>query len=564
MPPVSEELGAGDASTTATTTAAAAAASPLAPLEESEAVAVSEEGKPANGGWLPPEKDPLAAGGVGDTTPEEEEGKEGKENGELLQPPPPPPPPSPPPPEEDVTAAAFASSSAAAESFEPPEGGWGWLVMLASMWCNGAVFGIQNSCGVLFKSMLSEFGDPEDKQLMFRTALVNSLSMGMIFFCSPIVSIFTNIFGCRKVAVGGAAVAFIGLLSSSFVSSLGPLYFTYGILFGCGCSFTYQPSLVILGHYFKKRLGLVNGIVTAGSSLFTVTLPFLLNVLIESVGLYNTFRVLCSFVFVLFLAGFTYKPLIPSAKTSGGKGKFNFPPAKTIFNFSIFKITSYRIWAFGIPAALFGYFIPYVHLLKHVKERIGEDVPDVTLLLCLGITSGVGRLVFGRIADYIPGAKKVYLQVISFFFIGLMSMMIPLCYTFGGLIAVCLFMGLFDGCFISIMAPIAFELVGAQYVSQAIGFLLGFMSVPMTVGPPIAGQLRDLLGTYDVAFYLAGVPPIIGGAVLCFIPWVHEKEKSKEQASPVDGETTEKMLEIKSTSGLDSFVKPGKESESVI
>lgn len=49
-------------------------------------------------------------------------------------------------------------------------------------------------------------------------------------------------------------------------------------------------------------------------------------------------------------------------------------------------------------------------------------------------------------------------------------------------------MGLFDGCFICIMAPIAFELVGAQDVSQAIGFLLGFMSIPMTVGPPIAGE----------------------------------------------------------------------------
>lgn len=76
----------------------------------------------------------------------------------------------------------------------------------------------------------------------------------------------------------------------------------------------------------------------------------------------------------------------------------------------------------------------------------------------------------------------------SFFVIGLMSMMIPLCNVFGGLIAVCLLMGLFDGCFICIMAPIAFELVGAKDVSQAIGFLLGLMSVPMTVGPPIAGK----------------------------------------------------------------------------
>lgn len=65
-----------------------------------------------------------------------------------------------------------------------------------------------------------------------------------------------------------------------------------------------------------------------------------------------------------------------------------------------------------------------------------------------------------------------------------------------------------------------------------------------------------------MAFYLAGVPPIIGGAILCAIPWVHEKRKQKEQATPVNGETTEKMLEIKPPS--DSYEKPSKESESVI
>ncbi|XP_021411173.2 monocarboxylate transporter 10 [Lonchura striata] len=447
---------------------------------------------------------------------------------------------------------------------EPPEGGWGWVVMLASMWCNGAVFGIQNSCGVLFVSMLQLFGSSDDKQLVFKTAWVSSLSMGMVFFCSPIVSIFTDLFGCRKVAVIGAAVGLVGLLSSSFVSTIEPLYFTYGILFACGCSFAYQPSLVILGHYFKKRLGLVNGIVTAGSSLFTVSLPFLLKVLIDSVNLFNTLRVLCILMFVLFLAGFTYKPLVPNTKDKEGgkKGKFKLPPAKKICNFSVFKVLSYRIWALGIPAALFGYFVPYVHLMNHVKERFRDSVPEEVLLLCLGITSGVGRLVFGRVADYIPGAKKIYLQVASFFFIGLMSMMIPLCHVFGALVAVCLFMGLFDGCFICIMAPIAFELVGAQDVSQAIGFLLGLMSVPMTVGPPIAGLLRDKLGDYDVAFYLAGVPPLIGGAILCFIPWVHERQKLKERTKPVDGETTEKMLENESTLVSDMTEKPVKELDS--
>lgn len=326
-----------------------------------------------------------------------------------------------------------------------------------------------------------------------------------------------------------------------------------------------------MGHYFKKRLGLVNGIVTAGSSVFTILLPFLLRVLTDSVGLFYTLRVLCIFMFVLFLAGFTYRPLATRAKDkeSGTKGGDKFSlfsrrkisPPKKIFNFAIFKVTAYAVWAVGIPLALFGYFVPYVHLMKHVNERFQDENNKEVLLMCIGITSGVGRLLFGRIADYVPGVKKVYLQVLSFIFIGVMSMMIPLCSVFGALIAVCLIMGLFDGCFISIMAPIAFELVGAQDVSQAIGFLLGLMSVPMTVGPPIAGLLREKLGSYDVSFYLAGVPPLIGGAVLCFIPWIHSK-KQREVNKTTGGEKTEKMLENQNSLLSNSPEIFKKESES--
>lgn len=72
--------------------------------------------------------------------------------------------------------------------------------------------------------------------------------------------------------------------------------------------------------------------------------------------------------------------------------------------------------------------------------------------------------------------------------LGLMCMMIPQCQQFWGVIVVCLFLGLCDGLFITIMAPIAFELVGPLQASQAIGYLLGLMAIPMTAGPPIAGQ----------------------------------------------------------------------------
>ena len=54
--------------------------------------------------------------------------------------------------------------------------------------------------------------------------------------------------------------------------------------------------------------------------------------------------------------------------------------------------------------------------MKHVNERFQDEKNKEVVLMCIGITSGVGRLLFGRIADYVPGVKKIYLQVFFFFF----------------------------------------------------------------------------------------------------------------------------------------------------
>lgn len=49
--------------------------------------------------------------------------------------------------------------------------------------------------------------------------------------------------------------------------------------------------------------------------------------------------------------------------------------------------------------------------MTHVEERFGVNANKEILLTCIGITSGVGRLLFGRVADYVPGVNKVFLQV---------------------------------------------------------------------------------------------------------------------------------------------------------
>ncbi|XP_032993054.1 monocarboxylate transporter 8 [Lacerta agilis] len=427
---------------------------------------------------------------------------------------------------------------AAAQGFTPPEGGFGWVVVLAATWCNGSIFGIHNSFGMLYV-LLQDDGAAEDPSLKFKTAWVGSLGMGMIFFCSPIVSIFTDRIGCRTTAASGAAIAFIGLFSSSFTKSLEVRYFTYGILFGCGSSFAFQPSLVILGHYFKRRLGLANGLVTAGSCVFSMGLPFLLKIVGRAIGLAHTFQVLSAFMLVQIFLSLTFRPMFPSTSDPHDVEHVKLDSRswrqqcasqmRKYFSLRVFRKKTYRIWAFGIATAVLGYFVPYMHLVKYVEEEFKETERAWILLLCIGATSGVGRLASGPISDLIHGPKKIYLQVASFILLGIMCMMIPQCQEFWGVIIVCLFLGLCDGLFITIMAPIAFELVGPLQASQAIGYLLGLMAIPMTAGPPIAGFLGEHFENYHLAFYFAGVPPIVGGLVLSVVPLIHQRQLRKKR-----------------------------------
>lgn len=65
---------------------------------------------------------------------------------------------------------AERGASGAAAPFQPPEGGFGWVVVFAAAWCNGSIFGIHNSFGILYMMLQSDLGEGEkDPALEFKT-----------------------------------------------------------------------------------------------------------------------------------------------------------------------------------------------------------------------------------------------------------------------------------------------------------------------------------------------------------------------------------------------------------
>ncbi len=111
------------------------------------------------------------------------------------------------------------------------------------------------------------------------------------------------------------------------------------------------------------------------------------------------------------------------------------------------------------------------------------------LVMCIGATSGVSRLIFGKIAD-LPQINRIWMQQIAFVVLGIATALIPLANQFWMLVVLTLIMGISDGCFICLLGPIAFDLLGPSGAAQGIGCMLGIASIPMTAGPPLAGKLK--------------------------------------------------------------------------
>ncbi|CAG2100590.1 unnamed protein product [Medioppia subpectinata] len=394
-----------------------------------------------------------------------------------------------------------------------------YAIVIASATINGTIFGVVNSFGVLYVYLLEMFKTQQKVQFLEPLiAGVGSLCVGLIFFCSIFASILTDRFGIQRVCFVGGLLATIGMYTSSLSTSLSHLYLTYGVILGLGSSLVYAPSLVILGHYFKRRLGLVNGLVTAGSAVFTVIMPILLKMLIESKGIQSTLEYLSLLMSTLMVCALTFKENSSFKSKVCGNGDIEKSNIKSVsrrvVNSSLYKNKLYLLWSTTILLSLFGYFVPFFHLVKHAND-VNSEFNGEILVTCIGAFSCLGRFITGPIAD-ISGINRVVLQQIAFMSIGLLTILITVANSFG-LLLICCGLGLFDGCFITLLGPIAFDLVGPENASQAIGLLLCFCSLPLTVGPPIAAYIYDIKGNYTLAFGLAGIPPLVGAFLMFFI-----------------------------------------------
>ncbi|XP_068163385.1 monocarboxylate transporter 2-like [Antennarius striatus] len=406
----------------------------------------------------------------------------------------------------------------------PPDGGWGWAVVLASFICIGFSYAFPKAITVFFKDIQIIF-DASYSQV----AWIPSIMLAVMYAAGPISSVLVNTYGCRPVVMIGGCLCSIGMIAASFCNTVGQLYFTIGVIGGLGLAFNLQPALTMIGKYFYKKRPLANGLAMAGSPVFLSTLAPLNQYLFNQFGWRGSFLILGGLLLNSCVAGSLMRPLTPLPKKIKKSEEKDVIATKTkekrsvwqivnkYLDLTLFKHRGFLIYLSGNVIMFLGFFAPIVFLAPYAKDMGVDEYSAAFLLSILAFVDMFARPSMGFVAN-LPWIRPKIQYFFSFavLYNGVCHVLCPLANSYTGLVIYAIFFGFAFGMVSSVLFETLMDLVGAQRFSSAVGLTTIVECCPVLLGPPLAGKLVDLTKSYKYMYISCGTI-VIFGSIWLFI-----------------------------------------------
>ncbi|WAR29224.1 MOT12-like protein [Mya arenaria] len=438
-----------------------------------------------------------------------------------------------------------------------PDGGWGWMIV-------------------------------------FGAFLVHAL-MG------PVASALCNKFSCRFVVILGSAICTLGVLISAFMPDLPYLYLTYGVLGGVGRSFTYTPSLIIVGYYFNKKRGLAVGLATSGVGIGCFVFPPVVEIMFNHYGFEGTLLILSGVISNFFICGVLFRikkmrkecstkgepveNLLPvsmvtrqqnllssqsaakmssaieitanykieASKTSIFRRKLSHVKTaikgkdkpktekekKPLLELSLFKNFGFTALCLQLFLYTLAFNLTFVFLPALAKEKGISQLDGAWLLSVLGIFDGIARVAMSTVLD-LKRVKPYRLIIYNGVMFGnaIVSIMLPSMTKFWHFAVMSGLFGLLSGTYISQKSVVVVDVLGVESLSSSFGLLLLFQGLSALIGPTVGGLFKDMLGSYDMAFYFGSIGIILGGLVMGVgNVWIYRQKRRQREA---DTQTTDR------------------------
>ncbi len=405
-----------------------------------------------------------------------------------------------------------------------------WLILVGALMlqlCLGAVYAWSVFAAELKKEVaLGGFGwSVTETQIVFSAALA-TFALVMV-----VAGRWQDKLGPRKVALAGALVLGLGYILASFMPGhVLWVVLTLGIIAGAGIGIGYVCPIAAIGKWFPDKLGLATGIAVAGfgAGAFFISvlsgkgidMPGLkidLIQLLENYGLDGTLLIWG----VVFLAFGGIGALLLKNPPVGWQPAGWEPPAKSSSaqvredwgRSDMLKTPQFwMLLAMFIFAASAGLMTIGILKLYGIDSGLTSAAAG-TAVGILALFNGAGRIFWGWASDKI--GRTVAMGIMFFLQAGIMFALIVLGLgsTEAGLTLAAAWIGLMFGGNFALFPAATREFFGIQnYGANYALVFLGY-GIAGILGPIVAGQAKDILGSYDVAFIVCGVLCIMAAAL---------------------------------------------------
>ncbi|QTU82516.1 OFA family MFS transporter [Carnobacteriaceae bacterium zg-C25] len=390
-----------------------------------------------------------------------------------------------------------------------------WLILVAAIVTN-LTLGIGYAWSV-FQAALLKANEAQGWKLS-QTSLAFSISFAMVPVGMIIFGPKVDKQGPKKFVLLGGILFGLGMILTGFAATSIPvLYATYGVLLGLGIGSAYGAATSVAVKWFPDKKGLAGGLTAAGFGSGPIIFSPIIQGMIGSVGVYDTFKIL-GVVCLVILAGAS-TVMVKAPDTTSANASAPAPTGKT-YKEMVREKNFWLLWAVYTIGATGGMMI--IGTASDIAKTYNLIDP-VQMVMVVGLANTFGRIFWGSISDKIGR----YLTVVAMFItVGVGMFLLASNQTLGAIFGVVgtLCVALSFGGFLGAFPGITAENWGVKNAGSNYGWMFTAYGVAAIFGPSLGTSIKTANnGDYTVAFYIVMAMAVIGMA----LQLLYIKQKNK-------------------------------------
>jgi MFS transporter, OFA family, oxalate/formate antiporter len=403
----------------------------------------------------------------------------------------------------------------------------GWAIIWASFFTTAFASGAsQYGFGMFVEPLEQEFG-------WTRTQINLSLSIGLISgLLSPLVGWGVDKYGSRSIMTVSLLIVAASFLMRAGMTELWHWY-ALSALLAIGFPGTFLPVGKLVGTWFPATRGRMMGTAITGNNVFGLIGVPLMSLVIQTEGWRLAYAIIGGGVLIVAVAVWFIVRSVPiSDEAASGESGGAKAQAFTSSDYSLREaLNSWKFWLLlaGVTCAGFSYPSFMTQLIPHMQS-VGWGSSKATLVLTvLAGTALASKVSWGLLSERLT-ARLSFVIAISIMSSGVVFVTLA-----GSSIFVwpaIVFFGAGFGGIGPLMSLVVMETFGLRNFGSIQGVVaMVLATVPVLIGPILAGSLFDLTGSYETSFWIVSGIFAAGGVLVLSV----RTPKESPDETPLDG-----------------------------